>query len=40
MISEDIYEAIIIFNNLAKTLRKERIKEGQYLLKEKKLISI
>merc|ERR1711991_1012666 len=28
MISDDLYEAVIIFNNLAKMLRKQRIKEG------------
>ena len=36
MISEDLYEAIIIFNNLAKMLRKERIKEGAISFERKK----
>ena len=37
MISEDLYEAIIIFNNLAKMLRKERIKEGAISFERKEV---
>ena len=37
MITEDLYEAIEIFNNLAKTLRKERIKEGAISFERKEV---
>ncbi len=37
MISEDLYDAIVIFNNLAKTLRKERIKEGAISFERKEV---
>ena len=37
MISEDLYEVIIIFNNLAKKLRKERIKEGAISFERKEV---
>ena len=37
MVSEDLYEAIIIFNNLAKMLRKERIKEGAISFERKEV---
>ena len=36
-ISEDIYDAIVIFNNLAKTLRKERIKGGAISFERKEV---
>ena len=37
MISEDLYEAITIFNNLAKMLRKERIKGGAISFERKEV---
>ena len=38
MISEDMYESIVIFNNIAKKLRKERIKEGAISFERKEEI--
>ena len=37
MISEELYDAIVIFNNLAKKLRKERIKEGAISFERKEV---
>ena len=37
MISEELYDAIVTFNNLAKKLRKERIKEGAISFERKEV---